>query len=1090
MSGFSGLVVAGSLTIAGSTTDLSAYTTVDINTSFTLSSGTFSAPSGDMTIARVITITGGTFNNSGGTLIFDGNTSDTLSCNNVVFNLVVFNHTAGAKTVGSNCNMPLGNNPTVPKNLTLSGTLTGTGTLTMGAGVAFNINSTGTLSGFTGLASQSGTIAGATLDFSSYTTFSWASSLVINGSANITFPNNADLNGSFTLSSPATLNAPSGDLLIAGSMTLSSGSTLNANGGRIIFDGNFASSTLTCNNTVFGSVKFEHVTTNIKTIQSDCNLPLGADPIVTGRLTNNGMLTGTGILTLQSASGSSFGSTGLLSGFDGLISAGSVTTSSTNLDLSGYVPVDIDGGLFMSAGSFTAPDYMTLQGSITFTGGTFNHNNGTIEFDGGVSSTFSCNNAVFNLVIFNNTATKALTNGCNMPLGADPIVGPISLSASSLTGTGALSANSNITLFTDGTITGFDTLSVDRMLTINGANADLSTMSSVTVESTFWLASGTFNAPSILYIKKGFMANGGTLNPGSGIVDFTGPSSGVIHCGVATFNVVRFSHTGGKKTANQTCNIPLGNDPILGLGGDIQIAGTITGTGTAYMPQGSELTFIGDGTATGFDSLEVGTLMLESTLLTNFSAIGSIVVEEDLLLVNGSLFGSPTSTLEIKGNLRKLNNDGYLYTQGLFAEGVSVSDSSALSVTGDIDIRLDIDMDDWQEGSTQSQGLLSKYDSNTSNRSYQLTLRQGGYLEFDASSNGTSSSYYALSTDTVDDLAGRYWVRVTRSSLTGVVLFYTSADGVSWTQLGDPIATTSGSIFDGNSTLNIGEKTTAVSPASAKFYRAQVRNNLLDNGTGIVFDADFRNLANGTLSFSESSSNAATVSVYGSYAAILNDAGGDFNHNDGTVELTGVDQEIQGDFSFFNLTKSVDSPSTLVLWSGNTIGISGDLMLSGDDESNMITLASNALGSQANINAVGSSTLEFISIKDINSLTELSACSATDLGGNNNISFNSSDCDEPSDEEEYSDEEENDEGVIEDEEEQVDAEEIGPGEAVKELAKDIVGGVNNNIFRRWYVRWTIVVGCLVIAGTGSWWLVSALRRKDDEDQNIYPPVLK
>src|SRR6185369_4071845 len=86
--------------------------------------------SGTMTLASGLTISGSpTFNANGGTITFDGG-SATLSCNNVTFNLVTFNH-GGTKTINSNCNLPLGNNPTVNGAITLNGTLSGTGTVTL-----------------------------------------------------------------------------------------------------------------------------------------------------------------------------------------------------------------------------------------------------------------------------------------------------------------------------------------------------------------------------------------------------------------------------------------------------------------------------------------------------------------------------------------------------------------------------------------------------------------------------------------------------------------------------------------------------------------------------------------------------------------------------------------------------------------------------------------------------------------------------------------------------------------------------------------------------------------------------------------------
>src|SRR5204863_638306 len=102
------------------------------------------------------------------TITLDTGGNPTYSCNNVTFNLIVFNHN-DTKVVGSNCNMPLGNNPTAAGtgDITLNGTLSGTGTFTKTGG-KITFNSTAALSGFNGFVTSAVTEAGATLNLSSY----------------------------------------------------------------------------------------------------------------------------------------------------------------------------------------------------------------------------------------------------------------------------------------------------------------------------------------------------------------------------------------------------------------------------------------------------------------------------------------------------------------------------------------------------------------------------------------------------------------------------------------------------------------------------------------------------------------------------------------------------------------------------------------------------------------------------------------------------------------------------------------------------------------------------------------------------------
>jgi hypothetical protein len=81
------------------------------------------------------------------------------------------------------------------------------------------------------------------------------------------------------------------------------------------------------------------------------------------------------------------------------------------------------------------------------------------------------------------------------------------------------------------------------------------------------------------------------------------------------------------------------------------------------------------------------------------------------------------------------------------------------------------------------------------------------------------------------------------------------------------VAGTVEGIADTTSPLELGAyQGGATSLLVGRVYRAQVRNNVLDDGTGIVFDADFSAKAVGANTFVESSTNAATVTINGALA--------------------------------------------------------------------------------------------------------------------------------------------------------------------------------------------------------------------------------
>lgn len=184
--------------------------TLDINGTFTTTAGSFTASSGAMTAASTFSIAAGTFTHNSGTLTFDGSagTSPGITCNSNAFNLVTFTHSAGTKIISSTCSLPLGNNPSIGSGtagMTISGTLSGTGTINYGGTTQVTYNSTAVLSGFSAMISNGGaSLVGASFDWSSYTT--------------------VDLNTrGFSMSSGAVFTAPSGTMTVGGGLNLRQG---------------------------------------------------------------------------------------------------------------------------------------------------------------------------------------------------------------------------------------------------------------------------------------------------------------------------------------------------------------------------------------------------------------------------------------------------------------------------------------------------------------------------------------------------------------------------------------------------------------------------------------------------------------------------------------------------------------------------------------------------------------------------------------------------------------------------------------------------------------------------------------------------
>jgi fibronectin-binding autotransporter adhesin len=583
LSGFSGLQT-GDLTVSGPTINFGSYTTfslsdaysqtggtitvpdnADFNGSFTMvaaGSGTFNAPSGTAKFASTFTInSGNTFNANGGTIEFDGGVA-TLSCANATFNLVTFTHSGGAKTVSSDCSMPLGNNPSVGLNvvtggdITLSGTLSGTGTLTLGPAASqtndLTINSGGVLSGFSGIVvNGSYTQAGATIDMGSY------------------LP--ATFNRHFTLSS-GIFTAPTGTMSVYRDFSISSG-TFNANSGTLNLTGDSAG-TISCNNASFNLATFTH-TSGTKTVNSNCSFPLGNNPAVGsgGSVTLTGTFSGSGTLL---SSGMTLNSGYTLSGFSGL-----QTITGKNLAIGGAAPAnfgsysvfDINGDLTVNAGAnFTAPTgTMNVASSFNLVStSTFNANGGTLNFDsdGGSADdgTLTCSSNVFNVVTFTHASgTKSVASDCSLPLGANPAAGAggsITLNGI-LSGSGTLTTTGTFMQNTGSSLSGFTGLNA-ASYTANGT-FDFGSYNTFDVDSNFTIAFGAdFTATTgNMTVGRDFTIDSGTFHHNNGTVILDGTAQFISG---TTFNNL-------SKIAGSSAELTLAQSELLTILGSLTFNG-------------------------------------------------------------------------------------------------------------------------------------------------------------------------------------------------------------------------------------------------------------------------------------------------------------------------------------------------------------------------------------------------------------------------------------------------------------------------------------------------------------------------------------
>lgn len=204
---------------------------------------------------------------------------------------------------------------------------------------------------------------------------------------------------------------------------------------------------------------------------------------------------------------------------------------------------------------------------------------------------------------------------------------------------------------------------------------------------------------------------------------------------------------------------------------------------------------------------------------------------------------------------------------------ISAPDSSALDITGDITLMARVALDDYTP--IVFNGLIGKRITSGNQRSYYFGVNISGFLSFAISTDGTSGTVSTVLSSAATGLAdgSTSWLLVSRRSSDGRTQFFTASGALTdpaasdFTQLGTDQTATSGAIFSGSANLEIGSTDGGtLQNASAKFYRVKIYNGLFSTsayGGTVQFDADFSSKTMLADSFTESSANAATVTLNG-----------------------------------------------------------------------------------------------------------------------------------------------------------------------------------------------------------------------------------
>ncbi len=236
--------------------------------------------------------------------------------------------------------------------------------------------------------------------------------------------------------------------------------------------------------------------------------------------------------------------------------------------------------------------------------------------------------------------------------------------------------------------------------------------------------------------------------------------------------------------------------------------------------------------------------------LTTTSDTGSEVPVKVSRIVTGTSFTVKT----MDGSDIQSDDQNSLLLPGTSGNYASTPDSAALSITGDIDIRVHARLPSWIPAVAVFVGKAAQYRLRVVNSGVLGLVWEssGGTLtanSTEATLLPKNSASWVRATLDVDNGAGGYTVR-----------FYTSINGTEWTQLGaDVVGGSTTDIVDNADALEIGSRTGGtVELLTGRIYRVRIFASL--DGSAEAFDANFTTATPAATSIVEDA-NGATVTV-------------------------------------------------------------------------------------------------------------------------------------------------------------------------------------------------------------------------------------
>jgi hypothetical protein len=175
------------------------------------------------------------------------------------------------------------------------------------------------------------------------------------------------------------------------------------------------------------------------------------------------------------------------------------------------------------------------------------------------------------------------------------------------------------------------------------------------------------------------------------------------------------------------------------------------------------------------------------------------------------------TTLASQPLLLEHSGTNYVYLSGVAGNYFSTPNVSANQLTGNFGLQININ----HLTIAGSQAYFSKYVTSGSAFGFILRLTSNN-LQLVLNQGGTDFTY--TSSIGINYTANQnIWIRASRNSTTGIIKFFTSSDGITYTQLGVNVTGITGNLSNPSITLNLGAVNNgAASPFSGQIFSASI----------------------------------------------------------------------------------------------------------------------------------------------------------------------------------------------------------------------------------------------------------------------------